>query len=77
MIINRYTKIIEEIKDIPEENLPKLLEIIHYLKIGILINRVKKKKIEPLLDIDDIAIETGISDLAENHDYYLYGVQKK
>ncbi|MEA3475405.1 MAG: hypothetical protein U9R23_03020 [Candidatus Cloacimonadota bacterium] len=51
--------------------------MIHYLKIGILINRVKKKEIEPLLDIDDIAIETGISDLAENYDYYLYGVQKK
>lgn len=59
------------------QNYPKLFEMIHYLKIGILINRVKKKEIEPLLDIDDIAIETGISDLAENYDYYLYGVQKK
>ncbi|MBC8525734.1 MAG: hypothetical protein ISS28_01950 [Candidatus Cloacimonetes bacterium] len=46
MITNRYTKkIIEEIKDIPEENLPKLPEMIHYLKIGILINRVKKKRL--------------------------------
>ncbi|MCP4699196.1 MAG: hypothetical protein GY862_20440 [Gammaproteobacteria bacterium] len=28
------------------------------------------------LDINEIAIDTGIEDFAENHDYYLYGTPK-
>jgi len=60
--------------------MPNLLDIIHYLKEGILSDR-KKKEIkessESLLNLEDIAVETGISDLAEHHDHYLYGVPKK
>ena len=29
---------------------------------------------DPLLDLKNIAIETGIKDLAEHHGHYLYGV---
>ena len=29
------------------------------------------------LDIDNIAVDTGIEDFAENHDHYLYGLPKK
>lgn len=29
------------------------------------------------LDIDGIAVDTGISDFAENHDHYLYGTPKR
>lgn len=59
--------------------MPKLIEIIHYLKTGIKAGRKKekiKKGKDPLLDLKDIAVETGIKDLAEHHDYYLYGVPK-
>ncbi len=73
-------KIIEELQDIPDEDIPKILEIIHYLKEGILSDkkRKKSKKIrDPLLDIEDIAVDTGIPDLAEHHDHYLYGVPKE
>lgn len=47
----------------------------------------EKKKIEKveidlewmefLENIDEYAIETGIEDLAENHDHYLYGTPKR
>lgn len=30
-----------------------------------------------LKNIDNIAVDTGIKDLAENHDHYLYGLPKK
>lgn len=30
-----------------------------------------------LENIDEYAVETGISDLAENHDHYLYGTPKR
>ena len=36
---------------------------------------VKKEK-DPLLDLRDIAVETGIKDFAEHHDHYLYGISK-
>ena len=29
------------------------------------------------LDIEEIAVDTGIEDFAENHDYYLYGTTKR
>ncbi|MBF0399064.1 MAG: hypothetical protein HQK78_19980 [Desulfobacterales bacterium] len=28
------------------------------------------------LSIDDVAVDTGIEDFAENHDHYLYGTPK-
>jgi hypothetical protein len=37
--------------------------------------RVKKGK-DPLFDLRKIAVETGIKDLAEHHDHYLYDVSK-
>ncbi len=72
-------ELIKELQDVPEEDMPKLLEIVHYLKTGMKKSKkavkVKKGK-DPLFDLDSIAVETGIKDLAENHDYYLYGVSK-
>ena len=61
------------------EDMPKLLEIIHYLKTGMKESRKKvrvKKGKAPLFDLRNIAVETGIKDLAEYHGHYLYGVSK-
>jgi len=72
-------KIIKELQDMPDEDMPKLLEIIHYLKTGMKESRKKvrvKKGKDPLFDLRNIAVETGIKDLAEHHDHYLYGVSK-
>jgi excisionase family DNA binding protein len=32
---------------------------------------------DPLLTLAELAVETGIKDLAQNHDRYLYGVPRK
>jgi hypothetical protein len=72
-------EIIKELQDMPAEDMPKLLEIIHYLKTGIKESKKKekiKKGKDPLFGLKDIAVETGIKDLAEHHDHYLYGVPK-
>ena len=81
--MNSQTKykdeIIKELQDIPDEDIPKLLEIIHYLKTGMKESRKKvkvKKGKDPLFDLRKVAVETGITDLAEHHDHYLYGVSK-
>ena len=36
---NYKNRIIEELKDIPDEDMPKLLEIIHYIKTGLKENK--------------------------------------
>jgi hypothetical protein len=81
--VNSQTKykdeIIKELQDIPDQDMPKLLEIIHYLKTGMKESRKKvrvKKGKDPLFDLRKVAVETGIKDLAEHHDHYLYGVSK-
>lgn len=68
-------EVIRELQDIPDEDMPKLLEIIHYLKTGLKESRKKekvKKGRDSLFDLRKIAVETGIKDLAEHHDRYLY-----
>lgn len=79
MLQNKYkNEIIKALQDVPEEEIPQLLEIIHFIKVGIRKHRKKTKRgKDPLSGIKKIAVETGISDLAEHHDYYLYGVPKK
>ena len=37
----------------------------------------KKDTPNPLLAIDNWAVDMGINDLSEQHDHYLYGVPKK
>lgn len=72
-------EIIKELQDTPDEEMPRFLEMIHYLKIGIKESKKEVKtenKRDPLFDLKNIAIETGIKDLAEHHDYYLYGAPK-
>jgi hypothetical protein len=78
MIRTYKDKIISEIESLPEEYLYKLYDIIHYLKLGYLYDKNQnKQKDDPLSNLDDIVIDTGIKDLAENHDHYLYGVNKE
>ncbi|HOF01606.1 MAG TPA: hypothetical protein PK385_11020 [Spirochaetota bacterium] len=71
--MNYKAKVLNEIEDIPDELLPKIYELIHYFKLGL----SKEKKIteqkDSLFGLEDISVDTGIEDFAENHDYYLYG----
>jgi hypothetical protein len=39
--------------------------------------KTRPKRGKALSEIDEIALETGISDFARQHDHYLYGVSKK
>ena len=65
-------EIIKELQDITDEDMPKLLEIIYYLKTSM---KESKKKVrvekgkDSLFDLRKVAVETGIKDLARV--YYL------
>lgn len=46
-------------------------------RIKITIEEVEEKKVDSAASFRDIAAETGITDLATNIDYYLYGLPKQ
>ncbi len=73
-------QLIKEIEEMPDELLEKVLKLVHFIKEEILVEPPKKKRPKRKLtfsNLEDIAIDTGISDLASRHDHYLYGVPKK
>lgn len=73
-------QLIKEIEDLPLDAQKKVLKLVHFVKeelFPIQVKKAKGKGANALADIDNIAIETGISDLASQHDHYLYGVPKR
>ncbi len=47
------------------------------ITVEIEVKQTKSKEKDPAADFSDIAIETEITDLATNIDYYLYGLPKQ
>ncbi len=72
--INYERAILQELKDFPAEKLPALLRLIRFLKEESL--PPPKHTANALQDVDDLAIKTGIADLALHHDRYLYGLDQ-
>jgi len=67
----------KEIEELPIEMQEKVLKLIHFLKKEFFLSPKKKKKVKALLEVDNVAIETGITDISFQHDYYIYGIPKK
>ena len=72
-------EILKELEDFPSTKLPIILKLIQLLKDELVVSepRAKRARGNALVEIDQFAIETGITDLAEDHDHYLYGVKRK
>lgn len=73
-------QLINEIEGLPPVVQRKILKMVHFLKREILTSSQTKpgrKKANALLEVDSLSIETGIADLAAQHDHYLYGVPKR
>jgi len=70
----------KEIEDLPPETQEKVLRLIRVIKGETVMSHRRKagaKRTNALVEVDAIAIETGIPDLASQHDHYLYGVPKR
>lgn len=72
----KQEKIYKELELIPEDKKSLLLNIIKKFRKSIKAKELKNKK-NTMLELDKLSIETGIEDLAENHDYYLYGLKRE
>ncbi len=68
-------QIVKELENIPEEDLSKIYEFIHWLKFKIVKSQKKETKLnhkeDPLKEV--IGCCEGPGDLADKHDFYLYG----
>jgi hypothetical protein len=68
-------QIYQLIESLPAERLPKLLNFLKYLlqpdKSG------STTSVAPIYQVHHYAADTGIPDLAAQHDHYLYGVNKR
>ena len=69
-------RIKQTIKEL-EVSLPKEAKGISFVKGNDKEKLNEDPWMEFLENIDQYAVETGITDLAENHDHYLYGLPKK
>ncbi|PIU57187.1 MAG: hypothetical protein COS88_01890 [Chloroflexi bacterium CG07_land_8_20_14_0_80_51_10] len=51
------------------------------LKLGqeveLIVREVRDIESDPAFDLASLAVETGVSDLATEHDHYLYGLPKR
>jgi predicted DNA-binding antitoxin AbrB/MazE fold protein len=45
--------------------------------VELLIKKLSTTERDPAYDFSDLAVETGIPDLASEHDHYLYGTPKR
>ncbi len=68
-------QIYQIIESLPAEQLPKLLKFLNSLLKPA--KSTSKTSVAPIYKIHEHATDTGISDLAAEHDHYLYGVSKK
>ncbi len=67
-------QIYQLIELLPVEQLPKLL---HFLKSLLQPNQPSSTpNTAPIYQVHEHALDTGISDLAAQHDHYLYGTSK-
>lgn len=73
-------RLMKEIEGLPLDFQERILKLVHFLRQEFFITPQRdseSKKINALVEVDKIAVETGISDLALHHDHYLYGIPKK
>ncbi len=73
-------QLIKEVEGLPAELQEKMLRLVHFMKEEIFLETPKKrrsKKKVTFANLEDLAVDTGIPDLAAQHDHYLYGVPKK
>jgi len=78
--MNIQQQLYHEIETLPMDAQEKILKMVHFLKTEILTpvkSKPKKKHLTTLADLDSLAVDTGINDLAVQHDHYLYGMPKK
>ena len=78
--MNIQQQLFREIESLPLDAQEKILKIVHFLKAEIFApakKTQKRKKPATLSDLDSLAVETGINDLAVQHDHYLYGTPKR
>jgi hypothetical protein len=71
-------EICDTLRALPEEQLDQVLRFLHDLELARKPdNYSADEPVAPLYRAHTAAVRTGISDLAHQHDHYLYGLDKR
>ncbi len=71
-------QIYDALQTLPDDQLPKVLHFVESLRHPAPSpTQVADGSMAPLYGIHSAAVKTGISDLAHQHDHYLYGLDKR
>lgn len=69
--------------DLPAPTKDQLLEVIEHLRpeqllqVWEYVNQLAEQPVAPLYQIHEYAVSTGVKDLAQQHDHYLYRQDKR
>ena len=68
-------QLLQSLSDVSKDDIDRMIRVLKYLKSGFRGSPrpAKRQRPDPLLDLESSTMETGIPDLAEQHDAYLYG----
>lgn len=76
-------QVLELVEQLPDQQLTLVADFIHSLMLPLEADfdsqdeeDLSKEQID-LLDLLNYSVDTGITDLARNHDHYLYGLPKR
>lgn len=67
----------DTIRGLPEEQLDQVLRLLHDLEQKRSEGSSAGEAVAPLYRVHSAAVRTGIPDLAQQHDHYLYGLDKR
>lgn len=67
----------DTIRGLPEEQLDQVLRLLHDLEQKRSEGSSAPEAVVPLYRVHSAAVRTGIPDLAQQHDHYLYGLDKR
>lgn len=74
--LNTKQQIYQMIELLPGERLPDLLRLLRQFSQPAKSDSSLGADVSPIYQIAEHAVDTGIADLAAQHDHYLYGVSK-
>jgi hypothetical protein len=73
MSTTKQEQVLQSLSGVSRDDIDRMIRVLRYLRSGFRRSRRKATQTDPLYNLKACTVETGIRDLAEHHDKYLYG----
>ena len=74
MSTTKQEQLLQSLSGVTKDDIDRMIRVLRYLRSGFRrsVRRRKSTQPDPLYSLRTCTVDTGISDLAEHHDRYLY-----